>query len=365
MKNNKLNGFIQDKTNIYFGKDINAKFITKYNSTNQLVFFINKKWFVFTDDRYYEAMKNRLNDTSISVLNLKSKEDFDLIKHELKEGLKKDNKFYLDSKTLTIEAFESIKRIVNKFEIKTIKYTFSNKFDTIREVKSESEIEDTIIAIRESEAIFDKIETSILKVNKSEIQIAKEINTLIINSIANKPSFDLIVAAGKNSANPHWSPSNYIIKEGDFVTIDLGQIYNNVCSDLTRTYFMGSETTISEKQNEVYEIVRQAKARAIEFAKPGVKVSELDKIARQYITDSGYGKFFIHSLGHGVGYDVHENPNISSYSDEILEEGNIITIEPGIYIPNEFGIRIEDDILITNNGSTNLTKLSDKLYFID
>jgi len=175
---------------------------------------------------------------------------------------------------------------------------------------------------------------------------------------AEKPAFDTIISSGYRSALPHGVASDKRIERGDLVVIDLGALYRHYNSDITRTIVVGKP---SEKQKEIYEIVLEAQKSAVEKAKPGMTAKELDSIARNIIAEYGYGDYFIHSLGHGVGLEIHEPPRISQYDETVLKEGMVITIEPGIYIPKLGGVRIEDTVVITKDGAKRLTKMEREL----
>ncbi|MEG2338548.1 MAG: M24 family metallopeptidase, partial [Clostridium sp.] len=160
-------------------------------------------------------------------------------------------------------------------------------------------------------------------------------------------SFSTIVASGERSALPHGVASDKVIENGDFVTLDFGCIYNGYCSDMTRTIVVGKA---SDKQREIYNLVLKANEEALKNIKPGIKCLELDKVARDIIIEGGYGECFGHGLGHGLGREIHEEPRVSPKGETILEEGMVITDEPGIYIEGFGGVRIEDLIVVTKDG---------------
>lgn len=165
-------------------------------------------------------------------------------------------------------------------------------------------------------------------------------------------SFKTIVACGANAANPHHISSSKKVQKNDIVLIDMGCIYNGYCSDLTRTFFVGNKT---EEQTKIWNIVKLAHDEALKNVKAGIKASDIDSYARNIIKQAGYEKYFIHTTGHGVGLNIHEEPAISQKSQTSLKEGMVITIEPGIYLQNKFGVRIEDTVLVTKNGYKKLT----------
>ena len=174
-------------------------------------------------------------------------------------------------------------------------------------------------------------------------------------------SFDLITITGKKTSLPHGVPSDGIVKEGDFFTFDFGAVYEGYHSDTTRTVAVKYAT---DKMTEIYNIVLKAQLAALEKIKPGVKCSEVDKTARDIISEHGYGKFFGHATGHGVGLDIHEAPTVSPRGEITLKSGMVITDEPGIYLPNEFGVRIEDMLCVTDEGCKNFVSLPKELIIV-
>jgi Xaa-Pro aminopeptidase len=186
----------------------------------------------------------------------------------------------------------------------------------------------------------------------SESEIAAEISFRHRRLGADGDAFDPIVASGERSALPHAKASDKNIKNGEVVTIDIGCRVDGYCSDLTRTVVVGRA---SREQRKVYAAVLAAQQEAIAVARAGMAAAELDGVARGHIAAEGYGKFFIHSLGHGIGLNIHERPRVSHLSSERLRVGSVITIEPGIYLPERFGVRIEDDIVLTSSGCTVLS----------
>ncbi len=169
---------------------------------------------------------------------------------------------------------------------------------------------------------------------------------------ADGPAFDTIAVSGKSSSLPHGVPSHSFLTANSFLTMDYGARYKGYCSDMTRTVVIGKA---DEEMKRIYKTVYDAQAEAMKYIKAGMKCSDADALARNVISDAGYGEYFGHSLGHSLGLEIHERPSLSPRSNEILEEGNIVTIEPGIYIPGKYGVRIENMVLITKNGCINLT----------
>ena len=186
-----------------------------------------------------------------------------------------------------------------------------------------------------------------------ECDLAADFECYIRKNGAVKASFDSIVAGGENAAYPHYITGNRILRKNDIVLCDIGCLVDGYCSDLTRTFFLG---TISTLGRQIYDIVARAQRLAIQAIKPGVKTAHIDRIARDEIERAGYGRRFIHSTGHGVGVEIHEAPWVSPASTDVLEPGMIITVEPGIYLQGWGGVRIEDTLLVTKNGYEVLTK---------
>lgn len=186
-----------------------------------------------------------------------------------------------------------------------------------------------------------------------ECDLAAEFESYIRKNGAIKTSFDSIVAGGENAAYPHYITGDRILRKNDIVLCDIGALADGYCSDLTRTFFLGKISPLGQK---IFDIVARAQKKAIQAVKPGVKTAQIDRIAREEIERAGYGRRFIHSTGHGVGVEIHEAPWVSPASQEVLEPGMVITVEPGIYLEGWGGVRIEDTLLVTKTGYEILTK---------
>ncbi len=213
-------------------------------------------------------------------------------------------------------------------------------------IKSNEEI----AALKKAQQITDEVFAQLLNVIKpgiSEYELAAEITYQHLLRGASKMSFDPIVASGPNGALPHARPSGRKLQQGDLVVLDFGCFYDGYASDMTRTIAIGKP---SEKATEVYEVVKEAQQRALDAAQANITTKSLDAVARTVIEQAGYGDYFTHSLGHGVGLDIHEWPRVSWQVEDMLEENMVITIEPGIYLPGELGVRIEDMVVLGSNG---------------
>lgn len=192
----------------------------------------------------------------------------------------------------------------------------------------------------------------VISPGKREFEVAAEIEYAMRRRGSGGIAFDTAVSSGLRSAFPHGGCSDYEIRDGDLVVVDFGAIYNNYRSDMTRTFVAGKP---SQKQKKIYDIVQKAQEAAFEATKPKFKAKEVDAMARQVINDAGFGEFFVHGLGHGVGLEIHEPPVLNAGSNDKLVAGNVLTLEPGIYLPNYGGIRIEDTVLVGEGGAEKLT----------
>ena len=227
----------------------------------------------------------------------------------------------------------------------------------LRSVKTPNEIKNIEKAADISDEALEHI-LGFIKPGLVESDIALELEFFMRKRGAERLSFDSIVASGERSSLPHGVASDKTVEVGDIITLDFGCVYNGYCSDMTRTVVLGKA---DDRQKEIYNIVLRAQETSLEAVKPGITGAELDSIARNIIDDSGYGQYFGHGLGHGVGLEVHELPRINAHGDVPMEPGMVITIEPGIYIPNFGGVRIEDLVLVTEDGYRVLSKSTKSL----
>ncbi|UOY94294.1 Xaa-Pro peptidase family protein [Ectobacillus sp. JY-23] len=234
------------------------------------------------------------------------------------------------------------------------------KLHELRLIKDEKEL----AILRQAAYMADwavELGVSQIAEGKSEMEILGTIEYELKKKGISKMSFDTMVLAGANSALPHGEPGTNQIKRGDFVLFDLGVVIDGYCSDITRTVAFGD---ISEEQRNIYETVLTAQLQAIEASKPGAAIDTVDRAARSYIENAGYGAYFPHRLGHGLGISVHEYPSLTDANTSPLRTGMVFTIEPGIYVPNVGGVRIEDDIYVTTDGVEILTKYPKELHII-
>ncbi|GLC88737.1 M24 family metallopeptidase [Lysinibacillus piscis] len=236
----------------------------------------------------------------------------------------------------------------------------SGLIEKIRLIKTEQEINIIKVACEIADHAFTHI-LNFIKPGQTELDVSNELEFFMRKQGATQSSFDIIVASGLRSALPHGVATNKVIEKGDFVTLDYGALYNGYISDITRTVAVGEP---SEKLVDMYNAVLGSQLLALEKVGPGLTGIQADAIARDFLKEKGYGEAFGHSLGHGIGLEVHENPGLSFRSETVLEPGMAVTIEPGVYIPGIGGVRIEDDILITETGNELLTHSSKELIIL-
>ncbi len=224
--------------------------------------------------------------------------------------------------------------------------------EQMRLIKNEEEIKDIILSVQRNEQVFDLVHASI-EPGMSEREVALALELTMHELGAEKPAFSTIVAFASNSACPHAIPGERILQNGDTVLIDMGLILNGYCSDMTRTFVAGRADSIFRER---LQLVRRAQLAGMDAIRAGVTCREVDRAARKIIEEAGYGKYFSHSLGHGVGLAVHEEPRISSRSRRKLKNGMVVTVEPGIYLPDWGGIRLENMVVVREDGAEILNR---------
>lgn len=309
-----------------------------------------KKATLFVDGRYYEYAKAHAQNVDVKLL----------AKDELKAFLEKKA-----FKKIAVE--EDYLNLMQKNRIETMTGLTADQIvllngQTLRIIKTKDEIAKLQKAVDISLDAFESVK-SYLKEGITEKEIDHKLNYLMKRLGAEKEGFDNIVAFGPNTAMPHHHPTDRKLANGDIVTIDFGAQYEGYTADITRTFVFrtkDTDPTIDPKLIEILTIVEAAAQKGRDAIKPGVKASEIDKICRDYIKEKGYGNFFVHSTGHGIGIDVHEFPRVSYLDETVLEEGMVITVEPGIYIESVGGARIEDDVLVTKDGHQVLSRKQEK-----
>ena len=299
--------------------------------------------YLITDSRFLEQAEK---ETSGYKVVLHSKGVLPLLKELLADlGIRK---FGFESNYTLHSNAENYFELGRKQGIDTV--PLCGLVERMRVIKSEDEIERIRKSVRLNEKVFREVYHS-LSGSETEIDVALRLSTLMKNRGAERESFDTIVAAGPQSSLPHAIPGNTRRLKESPVVIDMGLVLDGYCSDMTRSFFFGKA---DEEYLKIHRIVRRAQQKGIAAVRAGVSGRQIDKAARDVIAEAGYGKYFGHSLGHGVGMAVHENPRVSPKNRKRLQAGMVITIEPGIYIPGWGGIRLENMIVVREDGCENL-----------
>lgn len=346
---NKLQQLLAEKGKTYCALIIspeNRKYFTGFESSDGYLLISHDRAVFITDGRYIEAAENSIKSAEVQLLEQKPFAQISRILNEM--GCQQ---LLIEATRTTVSIYNSLKGVLKKTTISTDN-TLDTIINTIRSVKSKTEVEQIVKAQRIAEDAFEHI-LKFIKSGVTEKEIALELDFYMLRNGGEGLSFETIAVSGKNSSMPHGVPSNKKIENGDFVTLDFGTIIGGYHSDMTRTIAVGFAT---DEMVNVYNTVLNAQCNCIKNIKAGVSCKDGDAFARNIIKASGYGQYFTHSTGHGVGVEIHEFPNLSPASTSILEVGNIVTVEPGIYIPGKFGVRIEDMVLIEESGCQNLTK---------
>ncbi len=317
----------------------NISYLTNSTSRDSYFLISKKTNIYFTDSRYIEEAKKNLR--RLALVKKVNGSVFKIIADAcINLGLKRIG---FEERYLPFAEHKKIKQELNKRG--DLIPTFG-LVEELREIKTTEELEKIKKAIQITIKAFKFIK-DFMSPGKKEIEIAAELERFISYNGARKEAFDIIVASGPDSSFPHHMTSQRKIKNNEPVLVDIGVDYLGYKSDLTRVFFLGK---ISPTVKKIYDIVRKAQDRAIKNIKPAVHINKIDTAARQYITQEGYGGFFGHNLGHGIGLEVHEEPRISPKAEGILKPNMVFTVEPAIYLPNKFGIRLEDIVLVTKKG---------------
>ncbi|MDE6519714.1 MAG: aminopeptidase P family protein [Ruminococcus sp.] len=325
--------------------DVNRRYFTGMKSSaGTVIAFRNKAYFII-DFRYIEKAR----ETVVSAEVIEQKNLYNQINEIIKNHLAKN--IAVESETMTLKQLGTLKKHIKNVEFIDTDI-LSNAINTLRMVKDSFEIDCIKKAQEIAETAFDGI-LGFIKEGVTEREIAIELERLMMLNGSEGVSFETIVLSGANTSMPHGVPSNKKVCNGEFVLMDYGAVWNGYHSDMTRTVCVGEPT---EEMRKVYDIVLTAQTAAIESAKAGIKGQDLDLIARSIIDEAGYGKYFGHSLGHGVGLEIHELPLAAKSYDRLLHENEVVTVEPGIYIAGKFGVRIEDFVVLHKNDCINLTK---------
>ena len=337
---------------ILLSSEVNRRYAAGYCISEGMAIISEQGCRYFTDSRYIEAAEKGLPDFSVRMVDREHGYLF-----HLQETVKDWKIGILGYEEENITAGE-LQRLENALDVGFL--PMQDEISKFRHVKNQEEL----ACIRKAQEITDKTFSDILPLIKEGIA-EKDLKTELIYRLCmnggEEPSFDPVVVSGPNSSMPHGVAGGRKLQKGDFITIDMGCKWGGYCSDMTRTVALGS---VTKEMEEVYYTVLRAQEAAIAATKAGASGRDVDEVARKIIRDAGYGSFFGHGYGHGVGLEVHEAPNCSPSWPYPLPEHCVCSAEPGIYLPGKFGVRIEDLVIVTEDGCENITKSPKSLIIL-
>lgn len=349
----KLQSQLENNEAMLITSGVNRFYYTGFKSSAGVVVITKDDAYLLIDFRYIEKAKSAIDCLKVMLSQRQNSEIYDVLKkHNIK-------KLYLEADSVSISEFSMYKSEFEGIEVSS--NDKMTKFITLsRSVKSKQEINNIIEAQKITDATFDYITKNICA-GKTEKEVMLDMEFFMRKLGGEGVSFDFIVVSGKNSSLPHGVPTDKKIENGDFVTMDFGCLYNGYCSDMTRTIAVGS---VSDEQKHVYNTVLKAQLAALDVVKAGVVCKDVDKVARDIIYNAGFEGCFGHGLGHSLGIEVHESPAFNTRDTSVLAEGTVMTVEPGIYLENKFGVRIEDMVVATADGCINLTHSPKELIIV-
>ncbi len=331
----------------------NRLYFTGFTSSAGAVIITKNSAYLLVDFRYFEKAKANVNDLDVILCTSLFAQINKLLEGE------KIKEIFLETESVSLARYETLKEYLSPIKVSNddmIERAITN----LRSIKSSQEKADIKAAQSITDAAFKYIIERI-DVGRTEKEIALELEFFMRKNGADGIAFDTIAISGKNTSLPHGVPTEKKVQKGDLFTMDYGASVNGYCSDMTRTVAVGA---INEKQKFVYNTVLEAQKKAFSVIKSGMVCKEVDSVAREFINLSGFEGCFGHGLGHSVGLEIHECPSFNTRDNTILKSGTVITVEPGIYLENEFGVRIEDMVYVTDDGYINLTESSKELIIL-
>ena len=355
---NKVNKIIESMPEeidgVIITENMNRRYFSNFSSTAGAVVITKERGYLLLDFRYYEMAKNKDDIEDLEIIC------FSDLLQEMEKIFKKDNvkNVALETAHTSIKKFEEYTTKLKDFNFMKTSW-LDDKILYLRSIKTLEEVD----KIKRSQEVTDAAFAHILNfvgVGRTEKEIARTIENFILDN-AQSVSFPSIVVSGKNSSLPHGVPTDKKIENGDFVTMDFGAILDGYCSDMTRTVCVGSP---SDFQKELYQIVLNGQKIALDAIKEGLICNDVDGLVREYFKKFGYDEEFGHGLGHGVGLEIHEDPYLNKICKAVLKPNMVVTVEPGIYINGQMGLRIEDMVVVKEEGILNLTKSSKELISI-
>ena len=349
----KIQKKLQKNEAVIIFDNANRFYFTGFNSSAGVVIITSEKSYFLVDFRYFEKAKQTVHSAEVLLLEKLYSQINSLLKNH---GI---NKVYFETESLSFNRYTSLCENLQGVEISK-ENTIQRLITKIRSIKDQNEIKKIKSAQKLTDDTFNYI-LERLAVGRTEREIALEMEFFMRKNGSDGIAFDFIVVSGKNSSLPHGIPTDKKFEKGDFVTMDFGAKWGGYCSDMTRTVALG---TVSEKQRFVYDTVLKAQLKSLESIKSGAVCKDIDFVARNIINSNGFEGCFGHGLGHSLGVEIHENPAFNTRDDTVLENGMVMTVEPGIYLENKFGVRIEDMVLVKGDGIENLTHSPKELIII-
>jgi len=340
--------------------EVNRRYLTGFKSSSGVIVITKDRSYFLVDMRYYEKAAEIITEKGFKVVltdalkeqGLKEQLEYIFIKHRIET-------VSVENQAITLGGLDRYREMFPQVEFDKSAW-LSEYIAKKRMIKTPAELKKIETAQRIAERAFGKLLTK-LRPGLTEKQVAAVLNYYMLELGADGAAFPTIAASGKNSAVPHAETTDKPLETGDFLILDFGASVEGYNSDMTRTIVIGKP---SETMKRVYDSVWSANTDALKAIRADVTGKLLDNVARSTLEAWGYENFFGHSLGHGVGLEVHEAPSVSSRADSTLKEGMVITVEPGVYIPHKFGVRIEDMAVVTKNGCVNLTKTPKTLIHV-
>lgn len=334
--------------------DVSRRYFSGFKSSAGVILVTKEQSYLIIDSRYFDKAKQRVTDCRVILL--------DDMRKQLSELLLKHNirTLMIESDYMTLSEFADYRDKLHFVELDPSP-SLSQFIWDMRVIKTEEEVGAIVRAQRIAEKAFERLVDNIRR-DMTEKQVAALLNYYMMDCGADDLSFETIAASGVNSASPHAVPTDKKLSEGEFLTLDFGAVVDSYHSDMTRTLAVGNVTADMEK---LYNAVYYANLDGIKAVKPGINGKVVDSVARATLAAwGGYDKYFGHGLGHGVGLEIHEQPTLSQRSRSMLKPGMIVTVEPGAYISGKYGVRIEDMVVVTENGCEVLTRSTKNLIHI-
>ncbi len=324
---------------------INVRYLSGFTGSNGalLVFADDRGTVLATDGRYRTQAAEQAPGLEIAIERALGRY---LVGRAAEGGVRK---LGFESNVVTVDGFDALTSELDERKGTTELVRAAGTVEALREVKDAGEVALLRLACEAADAaLTDLVARGGLRPGRTEREVGRELEALMLDHGADAISFETIVAAGPNSAIPHHRPTDAVLAKGDFVKIDFGALVAGYHSDMTRTFVLGKA---ADWQLEIYQLVAEAQRAGREALRPGAGLRDVDAAARQLIVDAGYGEQFGHSLGHGVGLQIHEAPGIGATSAGTLLAGSVVTVEPGVYLPGRGGVRIEDTLVVADQTS--------------